>query len=89
MPQRAQMKKHLRQTRTRTLRNRRRRQAMKDSVRQVLDAARAGDEAAVREAMPEAQKAIDKAAHRGILHGNTAARRKARLVSRVRDMLEQ
>lgn len=89
MPQRAQMSKHMRQTRKRTLRNRRRRKDMKEAVRQVLEAAQAGNEEAVREAMPVAQKAIDKAAKRGILHDNTAARRKARLVARVRDMLEQ
>ncbi len=82
------MEKHIRKTQTRTLRNRKRRKAMKDAVRLVLDAARAGDEDAVREAMPEAQKAIDKAAKRGILHKNTADRRKSRLVARVRRMLE-
>ncbi len=87
MPQRAAMKKHLRQTGKRTLRNRMRKQAMKRAVREVLDAARAGDAAAVKEALPVAQKAIDKAVQRGIIHRHTAARRKSRLVSRTREML--
>ena len=83
------MEKHMRKTRKRTLKNRARRKDMKQAVRQVLEAAEVGDEAAVREALPMAQKAIDKAAKGGILHDNTAARRKSRLVARVRGMLEQ
>ncbi len=89
MPQRAAMEKHIRQTRTRTQRNRMRKQAMKQAIRSVLDAARAGDADAVKEALPVAQKAIDKAAQRGVLHQHTAARRKSRLVARVRGMLGQ
>lgn len=83
------MKKHLRQTKKRTLRNRMRKLAVKRSVRQVLDAARAGDTEAVQTAMAAAQKAIDKAVQRGVLHRHTAARRKSRLVARVRQMLGQ
>ncbi len=89
MPQRAAMKKHLRQTRTRTKRNRMRKQAMKRAIRAVVDAARAGDAEAVKENLPLAQKAIDKAAQRGIIHKHTAARRKSRLVARVRRMLAE
>lgn len=87
MPQRAHMEKHVRQTRKRTLRNRQRRRAMKEAIRQVVEAADASDADAVREAMPVAQKAIDKAARHGVIHKNTADRRKARLVSRVRRVL--
>lgn len=87
MPQRAAMKKHLRQTRIRTKRNRMRKQAMKRAIRAVVDAARAGDAEAVKENLPLAQKAIDKAAQRGIIHKHTAARRKSRLVARVRQLL--
>jgi small subunit ribosomal protein S20 len=87
MPQRAQMEKHVRKTRTRTLRNRARRRDMKAAIRAVMDAAHAGDAEAVKEAMPEAQQAIDKAARHGIVHQNTADRRKSRLVARVRRIL--
>lgn len=83
------MEKHLRQTKKRTLRNRMRKQAIKQSVRQVMDAARAGDADAVQIALIDAQKAIDKAVQRGIVHRHTAARRKSRLVARVRQMLGQ
>lgn len=81
------MEKHVRQTRKRTLRNRTRRKDMKQAIRAVVDAAEAGDAEAVKDAMPEAQQAIDKAARHGIIHRNTADRRKSRLVSRVRRML--
>ncbi len=81
------MKKHLRQTRKRTLRNRTRRRDMKEAVRAVVEAAQAGDAEAVTVAIPEAQQAIDKAARHGIIHPNTADRRKSRLVARARRML--
>ena len=87
MPQRAQMEKHVRKTRTRTLRNRNRRKEMKQAIREVMEAAEAGDAEAVKDAMPEAQQAIDKAARHGIIHQNKADRRKSRLVARVRRML--
>jgi len=83
------MEKHLRQTRKRTLRNRTRRRDMKEAVRSVMEAAQAGDADTVKVAMPEAQQAIDKAARHGIIHANTADRRKSRLVARVRRMLDE
>ena len=83
------MEKHLRQTRTRTLRNRIRKKAMKQAIREVLQAAEAGDAEAVKAALREAQRAMDKAAQRGVIHKNTASRRKARLVARARELLGQ
>ena len=83
------MEKHLRQTRKRTLRNRTRRRDMKEAVRAVVEAAQAGNADSVKGALPQAQQAIDKAARHGIIHPNTAGRRKSRLVARVRRMLEQ
>ncbi len=83
------MEKHLRQTRTRTLRNRIRKKAMKQAIREVLQAAEAGDADAVTAGLREAQKAMDKAAQRGVIHRNTARRRKARLVARARELLGQ
>ncbi len=83
------MEKHVRKTRTRTLRNRNRRKEMKQAIRMVVEAADAGDADAVKSAMPEAQQAIDKAARHGIIHQNKADRRKSRLVARVRRMLDE
>jgi len=87
MPQRAQTEKHLRQTKTRTYRNRLRKNAMKSAVREVMDAARAGDAEAVEAGMPAVQKAIDKAAKRGVIHQRTADRRKSRLSAQVSALL--
>lgn len=42
-----------------------------------------GDMDAAKEAVTEAVSALDKAAEKGILHANNAARRKARLVKKL------
>ena len=81
MPQRRAMEKHLRQTRTRTYRNRLRKQAVKQSKREALDAAWAGDAEVAQAALETAQKAIDKAAQRNVYHKNKAAREKSQLTT--------
>ena len=42
-----------------------------------------------REAVKEAQAALDKAAQKGVIHSNKAARRKARLMQQLNDLEEQ
>jgi len=69
--------KRQRQTLKRTLRNR----AWKSKVKTLIKKARA---LGTPEALREAQKAIDKAASKGILHPNAAARRKSRLMRAIR-----
>ncbi len=83
------MSKHLRQTKTRTNRNRLRKDAAKQATRQALDAARGGDAEAAQTALHAAQKAIDKAAQRGVLHKSNAARRKSNLAQQVRALLAE
>lgn len=64
--------------------NIRRKVAMHDVVKEVRKHIGAG---AVKEAaalMPQAYKAIDKAAKRGVIKPNTAARKKARLMGAVK-----
>jgi small subunit ribosomal protein S20 len=68
--------KRLRQTVKRTLRNR----AVKSRVKTLVKKARATRDP---EALRAAVKAIDKAAAKGILHRNTAARKKSRLMRAV------
>jgi small subunit ribosomal protein S20 len=68
--------KRLRQTVKRTLRNR----AVKSRVKTLVKKARATRDP---EALRAAVKAIDKAAATGILHRNTAARKKSRLMRAV------
>jgi len=68
--------KRLRQTFQRTVRNR----SVKSKIKTLVKRARlTRDPEAVRAAV----KALDKAASKGILHRNTAARRKSRLMHAV------
>jgi small subunit ribosomal protein S20 len=70
-----------------TERNRVRNRAWKSYVRsarnRVEDAAKAGQPADTQKAMSEAFSKIDRAVTKGVLHKNTAARRKARLTKLV------
>ena len=59
--------------------NMRRKSAMNDVVKQVRKATTAGNKDEAAKLMPTAYKAIDKAAKRGIIKPNTAARKKSRL----------
>ncbi len=68
--------KRLRQAAKRTLRNR----SVKSKIKTLVKKARTSrDPAALRAAV----KVIDKAASKGILHRNTAARRKSRLMRAI------
>ena len=73
--------KRNRQTEKRNLRNRKVRSEIHTRTRTALRAIDEGDDA--EEAVRAAMKRIDKAAQKGVLHKNTAARRKARLARRL------
>ena len=60
---------------------------MKTRIKKAEAAAAAGDAAAAEEALRAAQKRIDSAVAKGVLHPRTAARRKSRLARRVREQL--
>lgn len=70
-----------------TERNRVRNRAWKSYVRsarnRVEDAAKGGQATDIQKAMSDAFSKIDKAVSKGVLHKNTAARRKARLSAMV------
>ena len=55
-------------------------------VKNVLKAVEAGDAEVARAAYAKAQPVIDKAASKGLIHKNNAARIKSRLVARVKAM---
>ncbi len=74
--------KRNRQNETRRLRNKSIKSEIKTSIRKIREAADQGQP--VEELVREAQKRIDKAASKGVLHPNTAGRRKARLVAELR-----
>ncbi len=76
--------KHLRQSQKRRMRNKPVRTFARGSVRAALDAI--DDAIDTQEwsnadtAIQDAVKALDRAAQRGVIHANTAARRKSRLL---------
>ena len=80
----AQARKRGRQNETRRRRNQSARSRFRTSVKKVVRAIRAGDREAAAEAYRDAVPAIDRAAGRGLIHRNKAARHKKRLNARVR-----
>jgi small subunit ribosomal protein S20 len=73
----------MRRTARRTLRNRSVRSAVKTRISKFRRAVEAGDES--QELAGEAIASLDRAAAKGILHPNNAARRKSRLLKRLRE----
>jgi len=79
--------KRNRQNEKRRLRNKSMRSELKTRSRRAVEAAEAGNAAQAEELLRLAQKRIDVAASKGIIHKRTAARRKARLTRQVRALL--
>ena len=77
MPNIKQQEKRVRQSSRQRLENLRWRSTAKTLMRRLRDAAAEGDADAVAERHRELVSWVDKAAARGALHKNTAARRKA------------
>lgn len=79
--------KRNRQNETRRVRNLAVRSEMKTRAKRAVEAAAAGDAEAAGDALRRAQKRIDSAAAKGVIHERTAARRKSRLARRVEQLL--
>lgn len=77
-------KKAVRQAARKRIFNIRRKNVLVDVVKDVNKAVLAGDAAKAKELLPKAYQAIDKAAKRGVIEPNTAARKKSRLTARVK-----
>lgn len=77
-------KKAVRQAARKRIFNIRRKNVLVDVVKDVNKAVLAGDVAKAKELLPKAYQAIDKAAKRGVIEQNTAARKKSRLTARVK-----
>lgn len=78
--------KRNRQNEKRRVLNRTYRGGARTYVRKALAAMEAGDKEAAETATLQAVKALDKAAQKGVVHKNNAARRKSRLVKRLAAM---
>lgn len=83
MPNSASAKKSVRAADRKWVYNERRRRALKSAVKAVSTKVTEGDKKAAEAALPAAYKAIDKAAQRGVIKKNTAARKKSRLTKTV------
>ena len=79
MPNIKSAKKRMRQTIKRTARNRVRKEKLKKAVKAYRGALAVGEAQVVTEELAKVTRAIDKATVKGILHKNTANRRKSRL----------
>lgn len=64
--------------------NERRKRTMNDVVKKLRKAAESGSKDEAQKMLPTAYKAIDKAAKRGVIKANTAARKKSRLVAAIK-----
>jgi small subunit ribosomal protein S20 len=69
--------------------NVRRKSTLTDVVKKVRKHIAAGEIKEATALMPEAYKAIDKAAKRGVIKPNTAARKKSRLMGTVKRKVEK
>ena len=80
----AQARKRGRQNEIRRLRNQSARSRLRTSIKKVVRAIQAGDREAAASAYRDAVPAVDRAAGRGLIHRNKAARHKKRLNARIR-----
>ena len=78
--------KRARQSEVRRQHNASARSRYRTYIKNVLKAVATGDQEAARDAYSKAQPVIDKAAGKGLIHKNKAARIKSRLSARVKNM---
>jgi len=79
-------KKAVRKIEGRTAINRARRSEMRTYVRKVEEALSSGDAAAAAAALKTAEPILMRAAQKGIVHKNSAARKVSRLTTRLKSL---
>lgn len=84
MPNTASAQKRLRQSEAQRLLNRSARSSLRSQIRRVQEAVKSGDADAAQNEFRRAQKSIDQAASRRLIHRNAAARTKSRLVKLIK-----
>lgn len=82
-----QAKKRARQSEQRRARNASRRSMVRTYLKKVVKALDAGDKELAQQAFKEAVPVLDKAAGKGIIHKNKAARHKSRLNARLKKLV--
>lgn len=83
MPIMKSAKKRLRQNIKRNLRNRSRKSALKTQIKNFLGVVKEGNVQAAEKELRLAMKKLDKAAAKGVIHKNTASRKKSRLTKKL------
>jgi small subunit ribosomal protein S20 len=73
----------MRQSQKRRARNRSNQSQFKTQLKKLRDAISSGDAEAAKKLLPETVGQIDKAAKKGVVHDNAAARHKSRLTRKV------
>jgi small subunit ribosomal protein S20 len=84
MANNASARKRIRQTEVRTARNKARKSRMRTFVKKVEVAIANGDRTAAAEALRAAQPELQRAATKGVIHRNAAARKISRLSARIK-----
>ncbi|PVZ70437.1 30S ribosomal protein S20 [Pelagibaculum spongiae] len=80
----AQARKRARQSEKRRQHNASRRSMMRTFIKKVLSAIESGDKAAAESAYQAVVPVLDRAANKGLIHKNKAARHKSRLAAHVK-----
>ncbi len=89
MPNKRSAAKRVRQSEKRRLRNKARKTMFKNAVKKVMKAMEENkSKEEVLELYRKAQILIDKAEQKGVLHRNTAARKKSRLALKVNSYIK-
>ena len=79
-------KKRIKVTAKKALRNRSVKSAMKTNLKKFYAVVESGDKAAAAAMLPSIIAVVDKAAAKGILHKNTAARRKSQYAAKMNSL---
>ena len=77
-------KKRAEKSAAQRIKNRTMRSRMRTAVKKLRAAVASGDEKMAQELLPVTIKVVDSSAQKGIIHRNTAARTKSRLVAAMR-----
>jgi small subunit ribosomal protein S20 len=76
-------KKRIRQNVKHRLRNRRRKEALKDTIRDFQTAVSGGQKDKAAEQLKKVYQVVDRTGAHGTMHKNTAARKKSRLAKKL------
>ncbi len=86
MPNTKSAAKRIRITEKRTVRNRTVKSTVKTAIRRFEEALTANDQDGAQQKLKKAQALIDKAVNKGVWHKNKAARKKSRLVKKLKKL---